>query len=901
MTVWSVIFLLLFPSTTLGQEQYYGSRVAELALSGVSNESDLQRIPLHIGDTITPQNVRASIQALYDTGQYAYIEVEASRVADGVLLTFQVRPHYFFSTIRLEPDNLLDRPISGFIRLPVGEKYSRTELDRIATETSDILTNEGYFGATVTPEASFDETTRLTSVVLRADVKSKAKIGAITINGGEETFTNREILDFFNVKPGSDFSSDKLEKGSSNIRAKFADLGFLSTAINVARTYDAATNTVDLSLTVQPGRFTLVQVRGYDISRKKLRELVPVYEEGTVDPDLVEEGRSQILAFLQQEGYFEATVEAEPIIEADLDNAVQINYNVNRGERHRIHSIRIVGNQYFTDDELKSRMRIRTAGLFNRSVFSTDALDQDVRTIQSMYRNAGFDGATVARRYEEKDHSLDIVIDIDEGQRHPLETVTFIGNSTVSTEELLARTGLEQGEIYTRTKVEAARSALTSLYYSKGFPDAQVQVNVERSPDDDGVHVMFQIEEGNAYNIGRIFVAGNRLTAEKIVHRNSNLYSGIPYNPEAILESQQRLYATGLFSRVDIVPFGEPTAGIRNLLIQVEDAKPILVTPGVGYQDREGIRGTIEVSHNNLFGLDRSISVRLRGSKTEQRFQSTYREPRLFNHNLEGFASLFVEQSHQVFYEASRIDFSVQTLKRISNAQNLLFTASYQAVNLQDILVNPRAEQFPDETGVIQIGRVGTSFIREHRDDPINPQKGTFNSTTFQVAARGLGSEVNFTSLFNQSSYYHPWAPGVLAASLRFGWNHPFGGTQLIPITERYFAGGSTTLRGFHQDEAFIGGGNSMVIANLEYRFPMPILGFKNLGGATFYDTGNAFRDLSDISLNDFTHSAGFGIRYQTPLGPIRLDLGFNLDPHIRADGQKEDRVKVFFTLGHTF
>jgi outer membrane protein insertion porin family/translocation and assembly module TamA len=220
-------------------------------------------------------------------------------------------------------------------------------------------------------------------------------------------------------------------------------------------------------------------------------------------------------------------------------------------------------------------------------------------------------------------------------------------------------------------------------------------------------------------------------------------------------------------------------------------------------------------------------------------------------------------------------------------------------VNLQDIRVNPFAERFPAERGVIQIARVGASFIQDRRNDPLNPTGGSFYTTTFQVASRALGSEVNFTSLFNQSSFYSPAPGGVLATSLRLGWNQPFGPTEQLPITERYFAGGSTTLRGFDLDEA--GTGNALAIANLEYRVPLPIFPISGIGAALFYDTGNAFPKVTAIRFTDFTHTAGFGLRYQTPLGPVRVDFGFNLKPRTQENGQREERVQVFFTLGNPF
>ena len=229
----------------------------------------------------------------------------------------------------------------------------------------------------------------------------------------------------------------------------------------------------------------------------------------------------------------------------------------------------------------------------------------------------------------------------------------------------------------------------------------------------------------------------------------------------------------------------------------------------------------------------------------------------------------------------------------------------YQTVDLLDVRVNPLANILKGEIGIFQIARVGTSYIQDRRNDPLNPSTGSFHTTTFQVASHVLGSELDFTSLYNLYSMYTPVPHGVLATSVRLGWNHPFGNTTSLPPTERYFAGGSTTLRGFSFDDARPGGGYAMAIANFEYRTPLRILPIKGLGTALFYDTGNVFPTVSDIHLSEFTHTAGFGLRYQTPLGPVRIDLGINLNPKLRARTQeeyfREDRFKVFFTLANPF
>jgi outer membrane protein insertion porin family len=790
------------------------------------------------------------------------------------------------------------------------------------------LRSEGYFQATLTPQYEYDEKTQLVSVTLKAMPGTRAKVGQVRIQGGEQTFTEEERLDAFGLKTGDDFSGTRLDRGIANLRSKFTDLRFLNTRVAADRIYNSESNTVDFNVTIQPGQFALVQTRGFDVSRRKLRDLVPIFEEAAVDPDLVEEGRVAITRYMQQQGYFDASVASE-IIEVDpsLGNAIQINYTIVPGAKHVVVDVRITGNRYFATDELRRRIRSRRAELLDRGVFSADLLEEDRRAIEAMYRNAGFEGTVVTATPQDVDHAITILIQIDEGKQLPIEAVDLVGNSKISSKELSEVLRLKEGDTYAPVAVDQARASLTQFYYSRGYADARVDRMVERI-DQKAVRVSFQITEGEPYLIGSILVAGNTLTKDKVIRRSSRLQEYKPYDPEAVLEAQQLLYATGLFSRVEIVPLNQGLQGIRNVLIQVEDAKPILLTYGVGYQEFEHLRGTFEVSHNNLFGLNRSLSFRLRGSGRERLGQSTFREPRLFNHELDGFASSFVEHTERPFYSANRIDFSLQVLKRFSAQENFLISSSYQTVNIGDIRINTHAQKDPAQKGpceACQIGRIATSLITDRRNDPVYPTTGSFSTTTFQVASSALGSELNFTSLFNQSNFYFPARSGVVATSFRFGWNHPYGRTaqfatvwdsklekfvtqtQQLPATERYFAGGSTTLRGFSLDEARprsvlnLEGGNVMTLGNVEYRIPLRSLPLSGLGGALFYDTGNVFQRLSEIHLREFTHTVGFGLRYQTPVGAARVDFGINLKPATRPDGTPEARVKVFFTLGNPF
>jgi outer membrane protein assembly complex protein YaeT len=710
---------------------------------------------------------------------------------------------------------------------------------------------------------------------------------------------------------GDIYNAARIDEGLSAIRQEFLDRNFLNTRVEATRQYDPATNTVRLAVDIRPGEQTVIDT-GNEISEEEVRNLVPIFEEGDFDPDLIREGRARIIEYLQQEGYFEASVDGPEIIPATAESPTRVVFLITKGDRHSVKSVEFRGNTYFTADQLQGRIKIRPATFprfLNHGLFSGEFADSDEATIRNMYRRAGYDAAFVEVRNEDApDHQITVVFDITENQRYQVEHMVFTGNSNMPEADLRQAITLNEGDPYSPEEVENARRALTGLYYAAGYPDVRIDVTADRDADSLGWLLTYRISEGRRYRIGEIVIAGNTRTADKFIRRTSGLEAYTSwYDPEKILAAQQRLYATGLFRHVDIVPLDRDTGEIRTLLIQIEEAKHITVTPSVGVKEYTGARVTLDIVHNNVFGGNRALGFRFRWGVHESQFQTTYHEPRLFNHeSLDGYGILTAETTNRPQYESSGVELALQVQKRLSALKRLLFTASYQTVDLRDVKVNPIVRLFPDEEGIIQIARLGTSFVSDSRDDALDPRRGVFSTSTLQIANRRWGSEVNFLGLSNQTTYQTRYGTGTLAFSSRIGYKIPYGDTLELPITERYFAGGSTTLRGFGLDEAGpAGGGQLLTIGNAEYRVPFKSFSIGELGGALFYDTGNVFVRPGLFALKDFTHSAGLGLRFKTPLGPVRFDVGFNLFPKTRIDENgvpvREERTHYFFTLGHTF
>jgi outer membrane protein insertion porin family len=288
---------------------------------------------------------------------------------------------------------------------------------------------------------------------------------------------------------------------------------------------------------------------------------------------------------------------------------------------------------------------------------------------------------------------------------------------------------------------------MESRYLERGFTDAKVDFTTERR-EDNRVKITYTLSEGQAIRVDDIHVIGSQQTRNKVVTRNITFHEGDPLSQEQLLTSQQKLYGLGLFNRVDVVPVNvHQSDAYRPVIIRMEDSSPIVLGYGGGYQDREGPRGTVEISHNNLFGLARSISFRTRASYREQRGQITYKEPRLFNRDLDSYITLYAENTDEVSFSTTTLNAAVQVLKRFGRVDNFFVRYNFETVDLSDVLVNPQATG-QEDLGTLKLSTFSTAWLRDTRDDPIEPSRGIFNTLNFSVSSKLYGSEANLVSFF---------------------------------------------------------------------------------------------------------------------------------------------------------
>ncbi|MBI5290708.1 MAG: BamA/TamA family outer membrane protein, partial [Chloroflexi bacterium] len=372
------------------------------------------------------------------------------------------------------------------------------------------------------------------------------------------------------------------------------------------------------------------------------------------------------------------------------------------------------------------------------------------------------------------------------------------------------------------------------------------------------------------------------------------------------LLDQRRIRRLGFFREARLDPLHpEVKESVKDLILRVEEGKPGSVEFGVGYGDVERFRGSFEVGHRNLFGTGRQATLRAEGSSIEQKYTLGYKEPWVLGSAWDGRVSLVDLIEDKISFERRTLGTIAGVEKSFGEKIRSSVLYQYEDVSLSN--VQPEAVLTPEDTGKTQVATINPSLAVDLRDDPFNPTAGAFYSATFREAAKMLGAKPQFVKVSLQGNwFYSPVRSIVLAGAWRGGMAQNFGESTDVPIFERFFVGGRSTVRGYDQERLGIPGetieyrngewiptgGNLMMVMNGEVRIGLT----SGLGMVLFVDSGNVWRKIEEFAASDLRSTAGAGLRYNTPVGPLRLDLGCKLDQEIG-----EDRCVLHFTLGHAF
>ena len=759
------------------------------------------------------------------------------------------------------------------------------------------------------------------------------------------------------LKPGKPYTAERLKAALTLIKRTLSQQHRLASSVseNLPQ-YHPENNRIDVSFTVNLGPVITVRTSGAKLSflpflsKREMKKLVPIYSERSIDRELVDEGQQNLIEYFQKKGYFDAAVKIDVTQQPDQ---VVLVYEIERGRKHKVNSIVFQGNHDIGEEDLIAHVVVKKAHIWNHGSVSQKLLKQSVSNLEAVYRDRGFEEVKISSRVTDHEPKLDVAFDIEEGPRTMVEAVTVSGNEHIPTGELTGSTGfgLRAGNPFSPRQLSDDRNRISATYLDRGYPNVEVKASVARHPESPRlVDVTYSIAERQMVRVGEIAYLGQKQTRTSLIQKTAQVPSESPMRKVQMLGAETRLYDLNIFDWSSVGPRQPITDQTEEMaLVKVHEAKRNEIVYGFGFEvsHRGGNvpsgtvavpglptinlgshqiapsqstfaspRGSIEFNRRNMRGLGETASASVLLSRLDQRVLTTYAQPHFIGSQWSSLTSFSIERTTEnPLFAAGLGDLSFQVERVLSRKNNtrLQIRYDFNKTILSHLLV-PELVLSQDRN--VRLSTVSGTLIRDTRDKPLDAHRGVFATVNLGITPTALGSSANFARLFGQFASYKSFHSVVFANSIRLGLAKSFAGS-FIPTSQLYFSGGGTSLRGFPIDQAgpqrlvpFCAGlqnqtgcvdvtvpvgGNQLFILNSELRFPLKIM--KALGGVLFYDGGNVYSAINLPNFaNNYTNTVGAGLRYSTPIGPIRIDIGRNLNP---VPGITP--TQYYITLGQAF
>jgi len=896
-----------------------------------------------VGKPLDLLQVGATIDRLYATGLYKDIRVYGTRDAEGVHLRFQTSAANFIGHVEIR-GKVKDPPnrsvLLGAAGLELGKPFDSETIENARSAVERELRLNGLFESAVGVTTIEDPVTHQITIGFIVNAGKRARYEMPVFSGDTKlpvsTILNSTGWRIRIIHRWRYVTKASNGGGVNGIEKKYAKQDRLMASVQLTAV-DSDENGKRARPHVEIDAGPKIEIRALEakISKGKLRRYVPVYEESSIDNDLLTEGARNLRDYFQSRGYPDAdvTFKREP-----TENDKQIvNYYISTGPRRKLVQVDFVGNDYFPEEILRERIFLTKGSLLLRYGRYSDAFrSKDEETLKTLYQANGFRDAkvfsTVNPQYQGKVNDLAVTFHIEQGPQWTISSLSIEGAQHLDLTPLRDQLASTQKQPFSELNVATDRNRILQYYSSNGFGSATFRYQEATDQATHSVQLTYFIHEGRREFVRKVLVSGLDITHPATIAKTmSEIQPGEPISSQKISDVSKKLSDLGVFATVDTA-FQDP--GGRNdykyVLFDFDEANRYTFNTGIGLEvgqfgqttnslsEAGGAKGispivSFDVNRNNFLGRAQTLSLQTRYSTLEQRESLNYIVPRFLwslNRTLTLSALYDTTQDVQTF-SSRRAEASVQVSQRFNRASSMLARFAYRRVSVGNVYIP--ALLVPQLSQPVRIGSFSTSYIQDHRDNPSDAHGGFYNTVDAALAGSFFGSQRSFARvLARNATYTRIGRKLVFARQTQVGAIIPFSianglsNFDAIPLPERFFGGGSVSMRGFGDNQAgprdigtpnevgpgasnatgFPIGGNGLFFNTFELRFPL--LG-ANISGVVFHDMGNIYRTFGDISLaykqngnanfNYAVQAPGVGIRYKTPLGPVRVDFSYSLNP----------------------
>jgi outer membrane protein insertion porin family len=994
---WSCRLLVLFISFSAGFGQDFRGRTVTAIRYDPANQpidpADLKQMQMvHVNEPLEPSQVATTIDRLFASGLYDDIQVDAEPSGSGVVIRFITRSRRFIGHVGAV-GKISDPPSRGVIlsdaQLSLGTPFDPEDLKRAQQSILQIMRDNGLYQAQVGVATAEDPITHQVTIRFYVDAGKRARYEMPIIKGdtklSDATIVRATGWRIRFINRWRRVTQTLNDKGVDGIQKKYADKNRLTATVSLASMdFDADTGRARPTLDIDAGPKITIRALEAKVSKGTLRKFVPVYQEGSVDNDLLTEGASNLHDYFQSRGYpdVDVTFKREP---RKNDEDV-INYYIALGPRRKLVDIDIVGSNYFDLDTIRERMFLQTNSiLLKYGRYSEAFRKKDEEAIEALYQANGFRDvkvtSTVQTNYKGKPNDLAVTFFINQGRQWKVAELNIEGTARLDLSAIRNQLYSIEGQPYADVNVASDRNRILEYYYDHGFLQAGFAYKVDPGPDPATVNLTYYITEGPQEFVRKVIISGLNRTRLPLAESRVHVQEGEPVSMTQINDDARGLTDLGIFANVNTA-LQDPDGASRHkyVLYDVDEAARYTFNVGLGLEVGQfggtsnnlsaagGAKGispilSFDVTRLNFLGRGQTVSLDTRYSSLEQRESLNYVVPRFLGstNRTVTFTGLYDTTQNVQTFSSRRLEGSVQTSQRFNRASTLTVRFAYRRVSTGNVVIP--ALLIPSLLQPVRIGILTFAYIQDHRDNPADAHRGFWNTVDTGIAGNFFGSQRSFVRTLARNATYTSLGRNlVFARQTQIGAITPFrvpaGTTSYddIPLPERFFGGGSVSMRGFGDNQAgprdigtpteqpgvptnqptgFPIGGNALFFNTFELRFPL--LG-ANISGVLFEDMGNIYTSFSNISLgyrqkndqnfNYAVQAPGFGIRYKTPLGPIRVDLayalnpsrflGFNVNetiqqlitcsptqigvsPNCTASPQRLSHIEFFFSIGQAF
>ncbi|MBI5043957.1 MAG: outer membrane protein assembly factor BamA [Nitrospirae bacterium] len=851
------------------------------------------------GDKYSARGIKKGVELLFKKGIFSDVIVDVNEEDEGVNLRFILKEKVMISDIQTEGNAIIStKELLSIIKIKKGDEYIHSRLKENEEAVINYYKAKGFFKAEVAAKAVQEKSPDKVAALFQITEGFRAKVAKIEFTG-EKVYSDITLANILKVWKDIPYDEIQLDKDIKLLEDYYIKDGYIRSVISPKRVYyDEENNEVSIIIHIDAGVHVIINFEGNtQVFSDELKKELLIYEDRSYDEDILLGSIKRMEALYRSKGFYLAKIDYS--LKENMDkNEVVIDFKINEGNKIYIKDISIKGNESIRTNKIKAVMNTKKAGLFSKGILQDDVIEKDMEAIIGLYRQNGFAEAKIFEKkiiLNEDKTEMELVITISEGPKTIIDKIIIKGNSAYSSDDIIKAMKSREGKPYIEAHANEDKFNILTLYSKKGYIYAIVELKRFFKDDKQLIELIYAIKEDKPVTFGRIYLTGNVLTKEKVVYRELLIHSEEPYDYEKILKSQRKLYRLGIFGEVKIEPIKEIKKDepeqkeyVKDIQISVKERNAGAVEFGVGFGDVEKLRGFVEVSHKNLWGYNRHVTARVEASAVETKYSIGFREPWLFNNPVEARAGAGYQTEEKIGYSLRRLSATSGIDKGFTEYIRGSLLYQYEDVELYN--VKPDAVLASEDEGHIAISSLNPSIIIDLRNNPFNPTSGSLHGLSVKNAADYLGSEARFIKASLQTSwYYSPFKWFVIALSGRGGIGRGLGHSEEMPISERFLSGGRTTVRGYRQD--YLGpkgntgtptGGNAMAILNAELRFFLPY----NLGLVFFVDSGNVWRNYNDFNLRELKYTTGAGIRYNTPIGPLRLDYGYKnlLSPYMQEN-----------------